>query len=84
MEAVREIGGIALVTADHGNADEVRDAQGNPFTQHTTNPVPLVLAAGGEGRTLADGGCLADIIPTMMDLMRLEKPCEMSGRSLLQ
>ena len=84
VEAVRELGGIALVTADHGNADEVRDAEGNPFTQHTTNPVPLILAAGGEDRTLADGGCLADIIPTMMDLMGLEQPCEMSGRSLLQ
>ncbi len=81
MDAINEVGGIALITADHGNADcMIDEATGEPFTAHTTNLVPLLL--NQPGVTLKPGR-LADIAPTMLDLMGLEKPAAMTGESLL-
>ena len=81
-DAVLAAGGALLVTADHGNAELMRDPiTGGPHTAHTTNPVPVVLA-GIDGRTLHDGR-LADLAPTLLALMGLAQPPEMTGRSLL-
>ena len=82
VDAVRDAAGAVLLTADHGNADCMFDADGAPFTAHTTNPVPLLLCADLPA-SLREGGILADIAPTMLDLLGLEKPAEMTGRSLL-
>ena len=69
---VRALGGAALITADHGNADQMRDTDGEPFTAHTTNPVWLVLVDDSrKGAVLREGGRLADIAPTMLDLLGL-------------
>jgi 2,3-bisphosphoglycerate-independent phosphoglycerate mutase len=82
-EAVQAVGGAMLVTADHGNAEMMRDPEtGGPHTAHTTNPVPLLLLGGGKA-TLADGR-LADVAPTLLALMGLPQPAEMTGRSLLR
>jgi 2,3-bisphosphoglycerate-independent phosphoglycerate mutase len=82
-EAVEKAGGALLVTADHGNCELMRDPQtGGPHTAHTTNPVPLLLV-GGRNRQLAADGRLADIAPTLLELMELPKPKEMTGKSLL-
>ncbi len=82
IEAVTEKGGIALVTADHGNADQMVDPEnGETFTAHTTFPVPFVVV--GKEVALRDGGCLADIAPTMLALLELPQPAEMTGKSLL-
>ena len=76
-------GGALLVTADHGNCELMRDpATGGPHTAHTTNPVPLLLTGGPAGQRLRDGR-LADLAPTMLALMGLPRPAEMTGRSLL-
>ena len=82
MDAILAKGGIVLLTADHGNADCMLDTDGSPFTAHTTNPVPLLVAGAGDVKLRA-GGKLADIAPTMLDLMHLEKPAEMTGESLI-
>jgi 2,3-bisphosphoglycerate-independent phosphoglycerate mutase len=83
-EAIAKAGGALLVTADHGNCELMRDpATGGPHTAHTTNPVPLVLAGAGNRALLAEGR-LADIAPTLLELMDLPKPPEMTGASLLQ
>ncbi|WP_336790977.1 2,3-bisphosphoglycerate-independent phosphoglycerate mutase [Paenibacillus sp. MMO-177] len=82
VEAVLAKGGVAIITADHGNADMVFDENGRPFTAHTTNPVPcIVTVAGGE---LREGGILADLAPTVLDLLQLAKPAEMTGTTLIQ
>jgi 2,3-bisphosphoglycerate-independent phosphoglycerate mutase len=88
VEAVLEKGGAALITADHGNCEQMRDAQGRPWTAHTTSPVPLALvAADNANRQLdlcRDGEArLADVAPTLVDLLGLPKPEQWSGRSLL-
>ena len=81
--AIARAGGALLVTADHGNCEMMRDpVTGGPHTAHTTNPVPLLLVGGGD-RALKDGR-LADLAPTLLALMDLPKPKEMSGGSLLQ
>ncbi|MHC2415833.1 bisphosphoglycerate-independent phosphoglycerate mutase [Bradyrhizobium diazoefficiens] len=82
-EAIRKAGGVLLVTADHGNCELMRDPEtGGPHTSHTTNPVPVLLA--GAGDTSLAQGRLADVAPTLLELMGLPKPVEMSGTSLLQ
>jgi 2,3-bisphosphoglycerate-independent phosphoglycerate mutase len=83
-EAIRKAGGVLLVTADHGNCEMMRDPQtGGPHTAHTTNPVPLLLS-GARNRALEADGRLADIAPTLLELMELPQPQEMTGRSLLR
>ena len=73
-----------LITADHGNAEQMIDySTGEPHTAHTTNPVPLILVTPNKNFKLREGGKLADLAPTMLDLMNLEKPEEMTGESLL-
>ncbi|MDR0915680.1 MAG: 2,3-bisphosphoglycerate-independent phosphoglycerate mutase [Oscillospiraceae bacterium] len=80
LDAVRATGGVALVTADHGNAEEMTDALGNPMTAHTVNPVPLILI-GAE--YALKSGRLADIAPTILELSGIAKPDVMTGESLL-
>ncbi|PLR85376.1 2,3-bisphosphoglycerate-independent phosphoglycerate mutase [Bacillus canaveralius] len=75
-------GGTAIITADHGNADEVVTIEGHPMTAHTTNPVPVIVTK--EGAELREDGILGDLAPTMLDLLNLAKPVEMTGRSLLK
>lgn len=82
VDHLLKAGGAALITADHGNADQMMAEDGSPFTAHTTNPVPFVAA--GISRGLREGGILADIAPTMLELLELPQPTEMTGRSLLQ
>jgi 2,3-bisphosphoglycerate-independent phosphoglycerate mutase len=83
VEAVAKTGGALLVTADHGNCELMRDPEtGGPHTAHTTNPVPVLVVNGG-GRSLADGR-LADVAPTLLELMGLAKPADMTGVSLLR
>ncbi len=82
VDAIEKMGGVALITADHGNADQMIDyTDGGAFTAHTTNVVPLVLI--GEKSATLKPGRLADLAPTMLDLMGMEKPSEMTGESLL-
>ena len=82
VDAVKNKGGVLLITADHGNSEQMVDySTGEPFTSHTTNPVPLILV-GKENVTLKEGK-LADLAPTMLDIMGLEKPEEMTGESII-
>jgi 2,3-bisphosphoglycerate-independent phosphoglycerate mutase len=85
MRAIEEVGGALLVIADHGNVEQMLDLKtGKPHTAHTTNPVPCILfGAGFEGAKLRDGGRLADVAPTLLDLMGVAQPAAMSGVSLL-
>ena len=76
VEALKEVGGQMFICADHGNADEMFDLK-------TTNPVPFILVNAGEGIGLKEGGKLCDIVPTLLDLMGLPQPKEMTGRSLV-
>ena len=81
---VRELGGAVLITADHGNAEQMQDDNGEPFTAHTTNPVWLVLVDDSRtGVTLREDGRLADVAPTMLKMLGLPQPTEMTGESLL-
>ena len=82
VDAIREMDGVALITADHGNADRMIDDDGSPFTAHTTNPVPFCVV--GYECELREGGRLADIAPTMLQIMGLEQPTEMDGKSLIK
>lgn len=82
VDAIREMGGVALITADHGNADKMVDTDGEPFTAHTTNPVPFCVI--GYDCELKDGGRLADIAPTMLQILGLPQPEEMDGTSLIK
>lgn len=84
VELVKETGGALFICADHGNAEQLVDYEtGEPFTAHTTNPVPFILVNYDEGYTLREGGCLADIVPTLIEIMGREQPAEMTGKSLL-
>jgi len=84
VESVRRAGGVILITSDHGNADKMTDnMHDQPFTAHTTNKVPLYLITDERVR-LAAGGILADIAPTLLDILKIEKPAEMTGRSLIE
>ena len=82
VEAVLAKGGAAFITADHGNADKMYEADGSPFTAHTTNPVPFIVV--GYDCELREGGVLADIAPTMLKVMGLEQPAEMTGTSIIK
>jgi 2,3-bisphosphoglycerate-independent phosphoglycerate mutase len=81
VKAVQDRGGVCLITADHGNADHMLEPDGSPNTAHSLNPVPLVVTV--DGARLRDGGILADVAPTVLELLGLEQPPEMTGRSLL-
>ena len=84
VEAIKEVNGQMFICADHGNAEQLLDySTGEPFTAHTTNPVPFILVNADPKYTLRENGCLADIIPTLIELMGKEKPEEMTGTSLL-
>ena len=84
VEFVKEVGGVMFICADHGNVEQLIDYEtGEPFTAHTTNQVPFILVNYDEGYTLREGGCLADIIPTLIQIMGKEQPAEMTGKSLL-
>ena len=84
VEAIKEVDGVLFLCADHGNAEEEIDPEtNNVWTAHTTNPVPFILINGPEGVTLREGGKLCDIAPTLLELLELEKPEEMTGESLL-
>ena len=84
VEAVKKVDGVLFICADHGNAEKMIDYEtGNPHTAHTTNPVPFILVNYKEGVTLREGGCLADIAPTLLEIMELPQPEEMTGKSLL-
>ena len=84
VEALKEVDGQMFICADHGNAEQLIDYEtGEPWTAHTTNPVPFILVNADPKYTLREGGCLADIVPTMIQLMGMEQPAEMTGKSLL-
>ena len=84
VDAVKEVGGQMFICADHGNAEQLIDEEtGEPFTAHTTNPVPFILVNADPAYRLREGGCLADIAPTLIELMGLEQPAEMTGKSLI-
>ena len=84
VEAIKEVDGVMFICADHGNAEQLVDYEtGEPFTAHTTNPVPFILVNYKEGYGLREGGCLADIVPTLIEIMGKEQPAEMTGKSLL-
>ena len=82
QDSTAKMGGVMLLTADHGNADKMLDTDGSPFTAHTTNPVPFSVI--GKDCTLREGGRLCDISPTIIQLLGLEKPEEMTGESLIK
>lgn len=84
VEAVKEVDGQMFICADHGNAEQLIDEETRePFTAHTTNPVPFILVNADPAYKLREGGCLADIAPTLIELMGMEQPKEMTGKSLL-
>ena len=84
VEAIKETDGVMFICADHGNAEQLVDYEtGEPFTAHTTNQVPFLLVNYDPAYTLRDGGCLADIVPTLIEIMGMEQPAEMTGKSLL-
>lgn len=82
VDKIIELGGTAIITADHGNADEVIDEQGEPMTAHTTNPVPVIITK--KDISIRDGGILADLAPTVLDLLNISQPDEMTGRTLIK
>ena len=84
VDALKEVDGQMFICADHGNAEQLRDYEtGEVFTAHTTNPVPFILVNADPAYGLREGGCLADIAPTLIELMGMEQPKEMTGKSLL-
>ncbi len=84
VEAVKAVDGTMFICADHGNAEQLVDYEtGEPFTAHTTNQVPFILVNYDPAYTLREEGCLADIVPTMIEIMGKEQPVEMTGKSLL-
>lgn len=85
VDRMLELGGIAVITADHGNAEQMLDTDGvTPFTAHTTNLVPFCICGAGDVALRKHGGKLADIVPTMFELMGIEKPAQMDGESIIE
>ena len=81
---IKEVDGTLFICADHGNVEQLIDYEtGEPFTAHTTNPVPFILVNADPEYKLRENGCLADIVPTLIELMGKEQPKEMTGKSLL-
>jgi 2,3-bisphosphoglycerate-independent phosphoglycerate mutase len=78
---IKEVGGVLIVTADHGNAEQLLDEDGRPFSAHTTSPVPFVITE--KGLKLREGGNLGDVAPTMLELLGIKQPEEMTGRSII-
>lgn len=84
VDALLSVNGTMFICADHGNCEQLVDYEtGAPFTAHTTNPVPFILVNYNPAYTLKEGGCLADIVPTLIETMGMTKPAEMTGKSLL-
>ena len=84
VDALKEVDGQMFICADHGNAEQLLDYETvEPYSAHTTNPVPYILVNVDPSYTLREGGCLADIAPTLIELMGMEQPKEMTGKSLL-
>ena len=81
VAAVTASGGACLITADHGNADHMLEPDGSPNTAHSLNPVPVIVTV--PGLALRDGGVLADVAPTILALLGIDQPAEMTGRSLI-
>ncbi len=92
LDTIGRMGGTTIITADHGNAEYMRDEMGKPWTAHTTNLVPFILVEGEKQRiqgsaadaSLRDDGCLADIAPTILEILKLPQPQEMTGKSMIQ
>jgi len=85
LAALKKVGGAMILTADHGNCELMVDpVTGEPHTAHTLNPVPVVLIGGPKGAKLRSGGRLADLAPSLLQLMGLQKPAEMTGTSLIE
>jgi 2,3-bisphosphoglycerate-independent phosphoglycerate mutase len=92
LSSISKMGGTVLITADHGNAETMKDEKGNPWTAHTTNPVPLIVVEGEQRKIpghgglveLRENGKLADIAPTILEILQLPQPAEMTGRSLIE
>jgi 2,3-bisphosphoglycerate-independent phosphoglycerate mutase len=85
LNKILSLGGSAIVTADHGNADKMVGEDGEVFTAHTTNPVPFIIVSEKfKNVKLANDGKLCDIAPTLLDMMNLSIPAEMTGKSLIQ
>ena len=82
VDAVTRLGGVCLITADHGNSDHMLEADGSANTAHSTNPVPIIATVAGV--RLREGGRLCDLAPTVLALLGLPQPPEMTGVSLLQ
>ena len=85
VQAVKDVDGVLFICADHGNAEKMIDYEtGAPHTAHTTNPVPFILVNADPSWKLREGGCLADIAPTLIEVMGMEQPKEMTGKSLIE
>ena len=85
IDAIKTVNGNLIITADHGNAEQMIDYKtGEPHTAHTSNKVPLILITPNGNEKLKQDGKLADLAPTILDLMKLEKPAEMTGESLIE
>jgi 2,3-bisphosphoglycerate-independent phosphoglycerate mutase len=83
VERVRDLGGTTLITADHGNAEQMIDADGGPLTAHTTNPVHLIVVDDALRDARVQDGIFADVAPTILEMLGLRPPPEMTGHSLL-
>jgi 2,3-bisphosphoglycerate-independent phosphoglycerate mutase len=85
VQTLDRVGGMGLITADHGNAEDMLGPGGKTKTSHSLNPVPCILVGSGTAnRSLRRGGALCDVAPTLLELLGMEQPEEMTGRSLLQ